>query len=511
MGQREVDLTCRLLSGHSAGWSTIAGMSNDNQHHTTGHLGRGALRVTIIGGGLHGSLTALLLADDGHHVTILERDPNPPPAEPARAWDDWDRAGVRQFRMLHVFLPRFARELDEHLPAVSAALADAGALRINVLVDAPEAVRGELQPDDQRFEMLTGRRPVIEGAIRKVVDAHPNITVRHGVAMIAVEIDDTGAAPHVRSIITSDGAMSADLFVDCSGRASQTPELLHAAAGITVPEELEDSGFVYYSRHFRSTDGSVPLNVGPLLQHYDSLSTLTLPADHGTWGVGIIASSKDKAARALRDPEVWTRAFSAYPLVAHWVDAEPITDMQVMAKLPDRRRRYVVAGTPVVTGLVPVGDAWACTNPSLGRGASIGLMHAVALRDHIRAADAREGVDFAVGWQALTDERVGPFYEDTLGYDRHRLAQIECQIAGSTYETEDQAWGFASALELVAAADGELFRAYLDVAGLLARGIGVAGRPGVLQKVIELAPSAERPPGPDRTSLETMLRLPART
>jgi hypothetical protein len=32
----------------------------------------------------------------------------------------------------------------------------------------------------------------------------------------------------------------------------------------------------------------------------------------------------------------------------------------------DRLRSYVVDGAPVVTGMVSVGDAWACTNPSLG-------------------------------------------------------------------------------------------------------------------------------------------------
>lgn len=479
-------------------------MSNGNGHRST-------LDITIIGGGLHGSLTALLIAGDGHRVTILERDPTPPPPEPADAWERWDRAGVGQFRMLHLFLARFRQELDEHLPEVAAALESAGALRYNSVIEAPESVRGELRPDDARFDLLTGRRPVVEAAIQRVVAAHPNIEVRRGVAVVGIDLDETGDVPHVRSVVTDVGAFAGDLVVDCSGRRSQTPDLLGAAAAIEVPEEIEDSGFVYYGRHFRSADGSVPPMIGGALQHYDSLSTLTLPADHGTWGVGIIASSRDKAARALRDPDVWTRVWTAYPLVAHWADAEPMTDIQVMAKLPDRRRHFVVDGEPVVTGLVAVGDAWACTNPSLGRGASIGLMQAVALRDHLRAADARDAVRFATGWQTVTDERVGPFYEDTLTYDRHRLAQIECQIAGTTYSTDDPSWSFSSALGSVSAADPELLRAYLDIVLLLERGVDVAGRPGVMERVIELSPSAEPMPGPDRSALEGLLRAPART
>ena len=63
-----------------------------------------------------------------------------------------------------------------------------------------------------------------------------------------------------------------------------------------------------------------------------------------------------------------------------------------MAKIEDRVRSLVVDGRPVATGVLTVGDAWACTNPSVGRGVSIGMLHAVALRDtlHDRAdrADA---------------------------------------------------------------------------------------------------------------------------
>ena len=47
-----------------------------------------------------------------------------------------------------------------------------------------------------------------------------------------------------------------------------------------------------------------------------------------------------------------------------------------MAKIEDRYHRFVVDGEPVATGVVAVGDAWACTNPSLGRGATLALVHA---------------------------------------------------------------------------------------------------------------------------------------
>ena len=61
-----------------------------------------------------------------------------------------------------------------------------------------------------------------------------------------------------------------------------------------------------------------------------------------------------------------------------------------MAKIEDRIRSLVVDGRPVATGVLTVGDSWACTNPSVGRGISIGMLHAVALRDTLHArADRR--------------------------------------------------------------------------------------------------------------------------
>ena len=85
--------------------------------------------------------------------------------------------------------------------------------------------------------------------------------------------------------------------------------------------------------------------------------------------------------RALRRVDVFDRVVRSYPLAAHWVDGEPLTDVDVFARIEDRHRQYWVDDQPVVTGLVAVGDAWACTNPSLGRGATIGLRQHVAHRN----------------------------------------------------------------------------------------------------------------------------------
>ena len=87
--------------------------------------------VVIIGGGLTGQVAAMLLAADGHGVTVLERDPAPPAPDAAEAWERWERRGVNQFRMLHYFLPPFRAILEAELPEVAAELDADGALRMN--------------------------------------------------------------------------------------------------------------------------------------------------------------------------------------------------------------------------------------------------------------------------------------------------------------------------------------------------------------------------------------------
>ena len=132
-----------------------------------------------------------------------------------------------------------------------------------------------------------------------------------------------------------------------------------------------------------------------LLTAAGSVSLLSLPADNGTWGPGIIASAGDAALRGLKDAEAWD-AVAALQRLAHWTEGEPPDDgVVVMAKIEDRYHRFVVDGEPVATGVVAVGDAWACTNPSLGRGATLALHARVALRDTLRTGVADDPAKLA--------------------------------------------------------------------------------------------------------------------
>ena len=55
-----------------------------------------------------------------------------------------------------------------------------------------------------------------------------------------------------------------------------------------------------------------------------------------------------------------------------------------MGGVIDRYRRYAGNGAGPVTGVASVADAWACTNPSLGRGMALGLAHTGAAARVVR-------------------------------------------------------------------------------------------------------------------------------
>jgi 2-polyprenyl-6-methoxyphenol hydroxylase-like FAD-dependent oxidoreductase len=456
--------------------------------------------IVIVGAGVVGLGTATLLASDGHQVTVLERDPASPPSSPEEAWSDWDRRGVNQFRLPHYLLARCRLILDAELPQMAAAIEGAGGLRHNPLLEIPEEIRGKERPDDMDLTVVTGRRPVVESAIGSVAAATPGVTVRRGVAVegLVTARPTRPGVPHVVGVRTEAGEeIAADLVVDMSGRRSALPRWLEEAGAPSPGEELEDSGFMYYGRHFRSPDGSRPFALGPALMPLGTISSLTLPGDNGTWSVTLVTSAKDKALFGLRDIDRWEKLIRSLPLVAHWLDGEAIDDrVLTIAKIEDRIRSLTVEGQPLATGVVPVADAWACSNPSVGRGVSIGMMHGLLLRDRLRDVGLDDAYEFAAAFHRSTADEIQPWFEWTRAGDRHRLAQIEAGIRGEEYRPDDPEWETQQALGSASAKDPDCLRAAIRAVMVLDPLERALSRPGLREKIASLGRDWRQEPVP---------------
>ncbi|HVM01132.1 MAG TPA: hypothetical protein VM263_00570, partial [Acidimicrobiales bacterium] len=353
-----------------------------------------------------------------------------------------------------------------------------------------------------------GRRPVVEAVMASAADEEPGVRVRRGVGVAGLV---TGAGvvdgvPHVAGVRTTGGEeLPADLVVDATGRRSALAEWL-AAIGARAPvDEAEDCGFVYHTRYFAGP--ALPAMMAPPVSEIGTISLLTIPGDNGTWSVTVWAASSDRALRALRDPQRFSAVVGACPLHAHWLDGEPITEVLTMAGILDRYRRFVVDGRPVATGVAAVGDAWACTNPSAGRGMTVGLVHAQALRDVARShLGDPEGL--ARAWDEVTEAAVAPFYWNQIRADRARMAQMDALREGREPPPADPT---AAAMGAAMMHDPDVFRAALEIAMCLALPDEVLARPGFRQRIDAFA-GAGTPsmPGPDRSALVELLSEPVR-
>jgi 2-polyprenyl-6-methoxyphenol hydroxylase-like FAD-dependent oxidoreductase len=461
-----------------------------------------------LGGGVCGLASGLMLARDGHEVTVLERDPAPVPESVDEAWEGWSRDGVSQFRMAHFLQPAGRIVLERELPDVFDGLVSAGAMRLDLIGLMPPTVTDrDPRAGDERFVTYTARRPVFEQVLGKAAEDERSLEVRRGVTVKQPIMQLGDGTPHITGVRLDSGeTLNADLVVDATGRGSQLPRWC-LEANIDPPhEESEDSGFIYYGRYFRSADGTTPQPYGPLLSPIGSFSILTIPSDNGTWSVTVYISSGDQSLKRLRDPDAWSAVVKACPAHAHWLDGEPISDMMAMGGMIDRYRRPLRDGQPLLTGIALLGDACACTNPSLGRGMSLGLLHAQCLREVV-SSHLRDPFEFAQAWDAATEARLTPWYRETVAEDRTRLGEIEALREGlEPPKPSDPSQALRGALLTAMLHNPDLFRSFLESRCCLTPLSETFTQDGVPERIRELAGRHERlqMPGPDR---EDLLRL----
>ena len=157
----------------------------------------------------------------------------------------------------------------------------------------------------------------------------------------------------------------------------------------------------------------------------------------------------------------------------------------------------------MATGVVSVGDAWACSNPSLGRGASIGLVHGIMLRDLLRDADLGDPMGFAAAFAAATDATVMPWFLWTRRQDRQRIAEISSGIRGEPYEPADEEEELERSLTSATAKDPDLLRHVIAAAMVLEPLDAALSDPTTVARIRELGSGWRDDPlvGPDREAL----------
>jgi 2-polyprenyl-6-methoxyphenol hydroxylase-like FAD-dependent oxidoreductase len=442
-------------------------------------------KIVVCGGGMIGLCLSTMLVRDGHDVTVLEADAADLPNKPDQSWESWDRRGVAQFRQPHNLFTRFRMICDQELRGLTDELLWAGCVWVNYLDDdslPPTISDRSPRAGDEALRFVTGRRPILEWAVAAMAASEPGLAIRRGVRAQSLITGASAIAgvPHVVGVRTTSGEeIRADLVVDAMGRCSAACKWILEAGGRSPLEEAADCNFVYYTRYFRGRQR--PRRIGRALVPMGMFSILTLDGDNNTWSVTLFTSSKIKMMRALRDPAIFHRVVGACPMQAHWLDGEPITPVLPMAGILDRYRRFVVNEQPVITGFAAVGDAWACTNPSAGRGLSVGLLHSQLLRDMARR-HINDPRAFTFSCDAETERQVTPFYRNQIAADRERIAEMNALSEGTTPRAPNPA---ISRLIKAAYYDADVFRAMLETVVCVALPEEVMARPYVAAKMAE--------------------------
>src|SRR6476661_1788371 len=203
--------------------------------------------IVICGGSVIGLSAAMLLARDGHDVTVLERDPAEVPSSWEEAWKSWDRPGVPQFHQPHNLFPRYRKILEEELPDVMDALVANGGTWVNFVANMPPFITDrEPRPDDEQLRFVTGRRPMVEYVHARAAQNEPRVTVRRGTKVEGLKTEaGTKGVPHVTGVRTSDGDLRADLVVDAMGRRSPSVDWLVSAGARPPTMHSQECAFTY--------------------------------------------------------------------------------------------------------------------------------------------------------------------------------------------------------------------------------------------------------------------------
>ncbi|HZS19865.1 MAG TPA: FAD-dependent oxidoreductase [Pseudonocardiaceae bacterium] len=348
------------------------------------------VRIVVLGAGLAGCAAALVLSRRGHDVTLIDRDDcdSHPMATADQLFDKWQRPAIGQFRQPHNFLGRARSVVREEFPDVYAVLRSMGAVEVDqqwFLGSVPRL------PGDERLATIGCRRPVFDAVLRNAVSKQPTVTFR-AVEVSGLRVTPGATSPHVSGVTLRSGhSLEADLVVDSTGRHSPVSGWLTAAGIRAWPEQSCNCGLLYYSRHYQLYDhvGALPYAsiLGGPRGDLGYLAFAVFLGDNGTFCLCVMPPAWDKQWRQLRQPQAFDRVARHLPGMKEWLEpARPITDVLPMGRLRNTLRHTVINDVPVVSGLVPLGDARSHTNPTFAFGASLALSQAVALGSTVDTA-----------------------------------------------------------------------------------------------------------------------------
>jgi 2-polyprenyl-6-methoxyphenol hydroxylase-like FAD-dependent oxidoreductase len=277
------------------------------------------------------------------------------------------------------------------------------------------------------------RRPVFEAVMRRKVRDEPGVEMRTGTRIVRLVAVDDSHGLRVAGVITQAGEhVSCDLVVDCGGRRSLAPKWLNEIGVGLAVNHYQPCDLHYFARHYQLIPGAeFPSTTFPDGAFTPYAIFLAMAEDNRTFCLAGALSKSDPYRSAFRNNGAFDKVMAALPGMQNWAAVgTPITDVQLMGGLANRRRALLGDEHAAVQGYILVGDASLYTNATFGQGAALGFWQAQALA-HRADLIGHDHVQLLRSYEAWTDRVLGPLYQAQVQVDEAMIASLRAGIAGA--------------------------------------------------------------------------------
>ena len=362
-------------------------MNTSENHQEIGSSCPENRHAVVLGGSLAGLLAARVLSDHFEHVTLIERDVYPDSPE--------TRRGIPQANHVHGLLLRGRQVLEQLFPGLQDEMIAEGAPLLDMASDFAWYTRsgwGIRFPSD--LKVLAFTRPLLDLHVRRRLRKNPRVEIMDNTEMLRLLPDATenrlsgvlvcSRASELDRRVAK--AISADLIVDTTGRASRAPRWL-AELGYEPPEETVVNAHIgYASRFFRIPEN---FNADWMCAFVQSAppqqkrGAILFRVEGNRWLVTLIGGGRDyppsddagflEFAGGLRDRLIYDAIRTA----------EPVSPIKTH-RATENRLRHFDRAKRLPDNFVLLGDSVCAFNPVYGQGMTIASLGALTLDKCLR-------------------------------------------------------------------------------------------------------------------------------
>ncbi|MET7339488.1 FAD-dependent monooxygenase [Nonomuraea sp. NPDC005650] len=372
----------------------------------------GGGRIVVAGSGIAALSSALLLAQAGREVVLID------PA-PARSTEDPCASGVAQIRHPHGMLGKGLAVLGEQLPAVLERVLRIGGTVVSLLEGGGPPVG-----------TLLMERWMLDAALRAEAVRAKAVRVLSGSRLVDVTAAGQTARAQVRRRPGGSMTLTAACVIDATGTHGRT-----WTAESTAIREQHGSPRDFHSVRYRLVPGArvPPLSsvVTGRMRLPDGAEASIIRGPGDIFHAVVTCGPQWPMRRRLRDPAFHATIFRSVPGLGPWTFPESSTPTSPVLSFASRGNRWTAVSEDV-TAVVRAGDALFTTNPAHGRGISHALSQSLMLARALgQGDDLRAGI---AAYREEVREHLRPWFDDSVLLDdttpegvvhRARLARLK--------------------------------------------------------------------------------------